>query len=109
MINWLIKFLGGFTKEEYSSLEKEYNGQYNLVQTYRAQWELTNKNLSDEKAERQRLQEIIFKKFNVLPQERDDSPNEEQYTPINTAPRSWTRLRNAMEEDDRRRVKSEAS
>lgn len=106
VFNWLVQFFGGFTKEEFVSLEKEYNSQRDLVNSYRAREEQIISQLNEEKEERKRLQEIIFKKFNVLPEENSEISSQEIFQPINTGKRRWSDLKSRLEQDDLQRVQS---
>ena len=109
MVDKIIKLLGGYTKLEYHLTDKEYSQQYHLVQILRERESQLLKQFEQEKQERQRLQEIIFKKFNILPEENSSSIQDDpELKPIKTSPRRWSELRTAMEQDDRERVKAHA-
>jgi hypothetical protein len=104
MLNRIIKFLGGYTKQEFSDLTKEYNIQRDLVTEFRAREVSLNNWLREEIADRKEIQKIIFKKFNILPEENNDSSFED-YQPIKSSSRRWSGLRSDLERDDRARVK----
>jgi hypothetical protein len=109
MINWLIKFLGGFTKEQVTLLEKEYEHQRELQLTNRARVEYLEKELSQEREERKFLQETIYKKFGFITPEEVLNQSQEQFQPISTGPTRWSGLKNRLEQDDRQRVTGMAS
>jgi hypothetical protein len=105
--NKLIKLLGGRTDEEYDLLEAEYQSQRNLALVLRDQVEHLEKNLTMERDERQRLQEIIFKNYGIVTSDEIPSPAiDKKLNPIRTSPQRWSNLRIRLEEDDRARVMS---
>lgn len=104
IIDRIIKFLGGFTKEEYSLLNIEYISQRDLVSSYRARQDSILEELKEERKERKFLQDLIFKKFGITISE-DSSKEETSFQPVKTSPRRWSDLKSAMEQDDRNRVK----
>lgn len=103
IIERLIKFLGGFTKNEYSLIEKEYDNQYEIVSGYRAREESILSLLREESKERKFLQDLILKKSGMIAPE-ETPQTEEIFQPIRTSPRRWSGLKEALEKDDRERV-----
>jgi hypothetical protein len=103
VLNAIIRFLGGFSFQEYEALNSEYNNQRDLVSQYRAREERLENELKAEREERKFLQDLIFKRFGVIVSEGEPQ-SEENFQPIKTSPKRWSQLKNAMEEDDRMRV-----
>jgi hypothetical protein len=105
MLDRIIKFLGGFTKEEYTDLNWQLTVQRDITATYRAREEFLSSELKEEKADRQRLREIIFKKFNITPEENPQSNQQEDFQPIRTSANRWSNIKGAMERDDLSRAR----
>jgi len=104
---WIIALLNGVSKESYSLLQIEYLQQRELVNTYRAREESLLSQLKEEKEEKNRLQEIIFRNFGIrLNDEIDPIPPSEDINPINTSPGRVSQVLRSMERDDRRRVEN---
>jgi hypothetical protein len=108
MIDSIIKFLGGFTKFEYSLLENEHIQQRQLIAANRARVEFLEQRLSETETERKFLQDLIFKKFGILPSIETDEAQQENLQPLSNGAQSWSNLRTRMERDDRERVKTNA-
>jgi hypothetical protein len=106
MIDKLIEFLGGVSKSNYNLLNIEYLQQRDLVNNYRAREESLIRQYQEEKAERLRLQEIIFTKFGIVTSASQTELNETELQPIGSGPQRITNLMRRMEQDDRKRVKS---
>jgi|ERR1035441_1185893 hypothetical protein len=103
MLNWIIKFLGGFTNYEYSLLGNENNQQRELISSYRAREEFLTNELKLEREDRKFLQDIIYKKFGVIASSEPSVTEETDLQPINSGTQSWFNLRNRMERDDKMR------
>ncbi len=105
----LIKLLGGRTDAEYDFLEQEYQNQRALALMRKDQVDYFDKRFNEERVERQRLQEIIFKNYGVVTSETPspgiDKDNE--LHPISSSRPSWNNLRRKLEQDDRARVIAE--
>jgi hypothetical protein len=108
MINKIIKFLGGFTLLEHSLLNKEYESQREFNVQNRARVEFLEQRLSEAETERKFLQDLIFKKFGVLPSIETGEAQQENLQPLSNGAQSWSNLRTRMERDDRERVKMNA-
>lgn len=103
-INWLIHLLGGWTREEYDFLEKQFNNHREIVTNYRAREERLFNEIKQEREDRKFLQDILFKKFGIIdPPERLPEKLEE-YKPINSKQR-WSNLKSRLERDDWERVR----
>jgi hypothetical protein len=100
----LIHFLNGVTQEEYSLLRTEYQNQRDLAIILRRSEDELHKLLGEEKAERLKLQEIIFRRFGVVFNEEAQTEQEE-FKPISSGTQRITNIMRAMEQDDRKRVK----
>ncbi len=105
IINWLIKFLGGFTSEEFHSLEHEFNSQRELGIQSRVRVDFLERELKSEREERKQLQEIIFKKFGIIASEEVNSQEEPELQPVSNGSQRWSNLRARLEKDDSERFK----
>ena len=100
MINWIIKFLGGILKEDYSLLNTEYENQREIADTLRGQNQEIYKRLEAETTERKYLQELLFKNSGIIPREEGYQEQENNLQPIKTSPERWSSLRGKIEKDD---------
>lgn len=106
IINWLIHFLGGFTKEEFTLLNKEYENQRALGIQSRAREEFLTNELKLEREERKILQDLIFKKCGVItPDNLNDAPPE-SLQPVSNGSQRWSNLKVRLEKDDLQRMKN---
>jgi hypothetical protein len=105
MRNWLIKLLGGISREDYSLLKLEYQSQRDLTTALRKGEEDLLKILHEIKEERNRLQEIIFKNYGVVTsEEKEFNGTDKELQPIRTSPQRWSALKGKLESDDRARA-----
>jgi hypothetical protein len=89
-------------------LNTEYNNQRELVIIYRAREEQLLRILQEEKEERHRLQEIIFRNFGIRITDETPSPEQdENIKPISVGTQRWSGLKNRLEQDDRKRAANE--
>lgn len=106
MVNEIIRFLGGVTKEDFNFLNSQYISQRSHNEELRARvrfLEERNFELHDEK---KAIQEILYRKVGLI-----NSPEEtselSDLQPIQIGSTRWGKLKGKMERDDLMRVKSQ--
>ena len=117
LINWLIHFLGGFTKEEYALLggstkkeyallTKEYENQRDSRIQNRARVEFLEAELKIEREDRKYIQDIFYKKLGIIASEEIIHEDQENLQPISNGPQRWSNLKARLEKDDNERLKA---
>ena len=104
MFNWLIHFLGGFTREEYDLINLEFTSQHELAAIYRAREESILKDIEEHKNETKFLQNILFKRFGVIDSPVTDNQTQEEFKPLVNGPSRWSSLKAKLEKDDMARA-----
>ena len=106
LINWLIHFLGGYTKEEYALLSAAHDYQRDLTIQNRARVELLETEMKIEREDRKYLQDIFYKKLGIITSEEIVHEDQENLQPVSNGSQRWSNLKARLEKDDNERLKA---
>ena len=106
LINWLIHFLGGFSKEEYTLLTKEYEIQRDSRIQIQAHVYLLETELRTEREDRKYLQDIFYKRLGIITSEEIVHEDQENLQPVSNGSQRWSNLKARLEKDDNERLKA---
>lgn len=105
MLDRIIKFLGGFTREEYNLLQIEKDSYKSSSDSFKGQLIQAEKYFEFMHDDATAFKEIVKHQIGMVGSET--VPNTNNYEPIKTRPLSVTSLMREMAADDRKRARSE--